>query len=301
MRQARKQVSNSEAPPLQSVPANGRQMVQAELDRRTEGKRLTPAQRRIAQCLTERSEEIGFLSSLELADLAKVSQPSVTRFATALGFDGYLEMRKYLRSSIAPAEAANATRANRYQAAVLADIPNLSELAQSLATQSDIDEIGKALADSRPLAVLGLRASAILARQFQFYASKVHPDIRLIVSGGSMVEDHLEQCMAAGGRTLLVFMMPLYPRETIYALEFARQIGMRIVLVSDASYNDHQKLGDMFLKARINSRLVFDSYAAPAALVSVLLDAMCNSMDGHAQKRLEEVDRSSRKRKVFAS
>jgi len=276
-------------------------MVQAELDRRTEGKRLTPAQRRIAQCLTERSEEIGFLSSLELADLANVSQPSVTRFATALGFDGYLEMRKYLRSSITPAEIPTGARANRYQAAVLADIPNLSELAQSLAAQPEIDEIGKALADSRPLAVLGLRASAILARQFEFYASKVHSDIRLIVTGGSMVEDQLEQCLAAGARTLLVFMMPLYPRETVYALEFARQIGMRIVLVSDASYNDHQKLADMLLKARINSRLVFDSYAAPAALVSVLLDAMCNSMDGQAQKRLEEVDRSSRKRKVFTS
>lgn len=301
MKHDRKQVSNSEAPAHQSVPANGRQMVQAELDRRTEGKRLTPAQRRIAQCLTERSEEIGFLSSLELAELANVSQPSVTRFATALGFDGYLEMRKYLRSSITPAETPAGARANRYQAAVLADIPNLSELAQSLAAQSEIDAIGKALADSHPLAVLGLRASEILARQFEFYASKVHPDIRLIVSGGSMVEDHLEQCMAAGGRTLLVFMMPLYPRETLYALEFARQIGMRIVLVSDASYNDHRKLGDMLLKARINSRLVFDSYAAPAALVSVLLDAMCNSMDGRAQKRLEEVDRSSRKRKVFAS
>jgi DNA-binding MurR/RpiR family transcriptional regulator len=71
--------------------------------------------------------------------------------------------------------------------------------------------------------------------------------------------------------------------------------GLHIVLVSDASYNDHRKLADMLLKARINWRLVFDSYAAPAALVSVLLDAMCNSMDGRAQKRLEGGDRSSRK------
>lgn len=84
-------------------------------------------------------------------------------------------MRKYLRSSITPTEAPTGARASRYQAAVLAAIPNLSELAQSLAAQSEIDEIGKALADSRPLAVLGLRASAILAREFEFYASKDVP------------------------------------------------------------------------------------------------------------------------------
>jgi hypothetical protein len=64
--------------------------------------------------------------------------------------------------------------------------------------------------------------------------------------------------------------------------------GLHIVLVSDASYNDHRKLADMLLKARINWRLVFDSYAAPAALVSVLLDAMCNSMDGRPRSALKE-------------
>jgi len=301
MKQERKQGLKVRVPAHQSVRANSRQTIQAELDRRTEGQRLTPAQRRIAQCLTERFAEIGFLSSMELAQFANVSQPSVTRFAIALGFDGYLEMRKYLRYGISPNDTAADSQTSRYQAAVLAELPHLSELAQSLADESEIDQIGKALAASRPLAVLGLRVSASLATHFEFYASKVHPDVRLIVSGGSMAEDRLDQCVAAGGRTLLAFMMPLYPKETIYALEFARQIGMRIILVSDTSYGDHKKLADTLLKVRINSRLVFDSYAAPVELVSVLLDAMCKSMDGRAQKRLEEVDLSSKKRKIFAS
>ncbi|MCP3461045.1 MurR/RpiR family transcriptional regulator [Bradyrhizobium sp. CCGUVB23] len=300
MKRDNKQVSEAGAP-LQGNQVSDRQAIQAELDRRTEGQRLTPAQRRIAQCLTERSGEIGFLSSMELAEFANVSQPSVTRFAMALGFDGYLEMRKYLRAVVATDETASSAQTNRYQAAALAELANLSELAQSLINESEIDRIGKVLAGSRPLAVLGLRASAGLACQFGFYASKVHPDVRVIESGGSMVEDQLEQCVSAGGRTLLAFMLPLYPKETVRALEFARQIGMHIVLISDASYGDHQKLADMLLKARVSTRLVFDSHAAFAALVSVLLDAMCNNMNGEAQKRLEQIDYSSKKRKVFAS
>ncbi|BBD40249.1 hypothetical protein Amn_51290 [Aminobacter sp. Y103A] len=286
---------------LPGVQSNDRQAIQAELERRAEGQRLTPAQRRIAQCLTEHSAEIGFLSSMELADLANVSQPSVTRFAIALGFDGYLEMRRYLRSGMTGEESVGEAQANRYQAAALAEVGNLNELAQSLADEALVDRFGKALANSRPLAVVGLRASASLATHFCFFASKVHPDVRLIVDGGSMVEDQLEQCVAAGGRTLLAFMMPLYPRETVRALDFARQIGMRVALVSDASYNDHDKHADLLLKARVNTRLVFDSYAASATLVSVLLDAMCNNMNGEAQKRLDQIDQSSKKRKVFTS
>ncbi|PSH63365.1 MurR/RpiR family transcriptional regulator [Phyllobacterium brassicacearum] len=278
-----------------------RQAIQAELDRRAVGQRLTPAQRRIAQCMIEHSAEIGFLSSMELAELANVSQPSVTRFAMALGFDGYLEMRRFLRSGVAGDETVPETETNRYQAAALAEATNLTELAQSLADEALVDQFGKALATSRPLAVLGLRASSGLAAQFCYFASKVHPDVRQIAGGGSLIEDQLEQCQAAGGRTLLAFMMPLYPRETVKALEFARHIGMSVALVSDASYANHDALANIFLKARVSSRLVFDSYSASAMLVSVLLDAMCNNMNGEARKRLDQIDRSSKRRKVFVS
>ena len=276
-----------------------RQTILSEIDRRTAGQRLTPAQRRIAQCMIEHSSQLGFLSSMELAELANVSQPSVTRFAVVLGFDGYLEMRRFLRSSQAGEEPVPDLAANRYQVAVLAEKDNLTELARLLADQQVLDRFGKALAGSRPLAVLGLRASAGLATQFAYFAAKVHPDVRFLTGGGSLIEDQVEQCYAAGGRTMLVFMMPLYPRETVRAIEFARQVGMQIALVADASLNDHEVIADILLTARVNSRLVFDSYAASAVLVSVLLDAMCNCMNGAAQKRLDETDRSSKKRKVF--
>lgn len=288
------------------LPVSGqiadRQAIRAEIDRRAAGQRLTPAQRRIAQCMIEQSSQLGFLSSMELAELANVSQPSVTRFAIALGFDGYLEMRRFLRSGVAgDEEMAPEIEANRYQAAALAEADNLTELAQSLSDTNLIERFGGALAQSRPLAVLGIRASSGLATHFSYFASKVHPDVRLLAGGGSLIEDQIEQCHAAGGRTILAFMMPLYPRETVKALEFARQIGMQVALVSDASYSDHDGIADIVLKARVNTRLVFDSYAASSTLVSVLLDTMCTQMNGEAQKRLDQIDRSSKKRKVFQS
>nr|BAB16152.1 riorf33 [Rhizobium rhizogenes] len=251
--------------------------------------------------MIENSAQLGFLSSMELAELANVSQPSVTRFAVALGFDGYLEMRKFLRTAQPGPDVPAEGQSNRYQAALLAEAANLTELAQGFANEEAIDQFGKALAASRPLAVLGLRASAGLATQFAYFAAKVHPDIRLLASGGSLIEDQIEQCYAAGGRTMLVFMMPLYPRETLKAVELARNAGMKIALVTDAGFTDHEGIADYLLTPRVNSRLVFDSHAAASALVSVLLDSMCTNMNGAAQKRLDAIDRSSKRRKVFAN
>ena len=274
-----------------------RQAVRDELERRSAGQRLTPAQRKIAECLVEHSSQIGFLSSVELADLAGVSQPSVTRFAVILGFKGYLEMRRFLRG-IGGSGQEEKSRGNRFQAAAHAEIQNLSELASMLADDALLAEWGIALASSRPLPVLGLRAAVGLAARFCYFAAKIHPDVRELHGGGSLLEDQIEQAKSAGGKTLLVFMMPLYPRETIKAMEFARQIGLRIALVTDAGYKDYAKRADLMLPVRISTSMVFDSYAAPAALTSVLLDSLYGHMDG-ASKRLETLDRSSSKRKVF--
>ncbi len=61
------------------------------------GRRLSPAQRRIAQYLLDHMPDSAFLSSVALAQRAGVSQPSVTRFASALGFSGYPALREALR------------------------------------------------------------------------------------------------------------------------------------------------------------------------------------------------------------
>ena len=204
-----------------------------------------------------------------------------------------------LRSGAPIAPSATGSAANRFQSAALAEAANVTELARSLDADS-LKAIGKALANSRPLVVLGLRASVGLAEQFCYFGAKVHPDIRITANGGTLIEDQIDQAVAAGGRCLLAFMMPLYPRETLKALQYAKSLGLETVVVSDATYVDHDSVADRVLTARINSRLVFNSYAACAVLVGVLLDAMCDAMADYAQQRLEQNERSSSRRKVFA-
>lgn len=60
--------------------------------------RLSPGQRRIAQYLIEHITEAAFLSITDLAERVGVSQPSVTRFAAAVGFSGYPALREKLQT-----------------------------------------------------------------------------------------------------------------------------------------------------------------------------------------------------------
>src|SRR5438093_2537929 len=148
-----------------------------------DGRRLTPAQRRIAQCLVEHAGQAGYLSSNELADLARVSQPSVTRFATALGFAGYPSLRRRLRDLVGPTGAGPAEADNPLQHAMKAEADRLNRLADLLADPRPVADAGALLSRSRPLPVLGLRAAAPIAGYFGYFAAKIHPDVRVLGAG----------------------------------------------------------------------------------------------------------------------
>ncbi|MFD7733673.1 MurR/RpiR family transcriptional regulator [Kitasatospora phosalacinea] len=267
-----------------------------------EGHRLTPTQRRIAHSLVRHATEAPFLSSVEVAELAGVSQPSVTRFAVALGYDGYPALRKQLRElgvgdGGAPESHHEVVR-NEHQQAVLAEIEHLRHLAELLADPAPIVRAARILAASRPLPVLGLRAASAQARGFSYFAGKVHPDIRLLDEGGSMLADRLEQAAAAGATALLCFALPRYPRELMDALAVARECGLTVLTVADSAFAPVAKLSDVLLPAAVGTGLVFDTACAPMMLGRVLLQTMCDELPG-AEARLEAIEQSATARQLF--
>ncbi|MDT0346848.1 MurR/RpiR family transcriptional regulator [Streptomyces litchfieldiae] len=271
------------------------------LSRLFEGHRLTPTQRRIAQCMVRRADDAPFLSSVELAELAGVSQPSVTRFAVALGFDGYPALRRRLRESlrdggVGPGGARSS--ANVYQRAVLAEIDQLRRLAAELGDPARVEEAGRLLAASRPLPVLGLRAAAAEAHGFAYFAAKVHPGVLLLDEGGSVLIDRIEAAAGDGATALLCFALPRHPREVADALAVARGAGLRVVIVADSTVAPVARPGDLVLSAGVSTALSFDTACAPALLGRAVLEAMCDALPD-AQARLERFDTRAAERGLF--
>lgn len=263
--------------------------------------RLTPTQRRLAQCLTERAAEAPYLSSGELAKLANVSQPSVTRFAVALGFSGYPELRRRLRAVTVNFgnESLEQARRNELQQAAGEEIENITRLQHLLEDRSDIGRASELLAASTPLLVIGLRASTGLANYFGFFASKVHDDVRVLTHGGSLLADQLERAVEGGASAALAFVLPRYPRESLDTLRRARRLGLQIVTITDSEFAPVRDVSDVVLPASVGSRLVFDSQAAPMLLAMLLLQDMCDVDAKSTQMRLEAFEESAARRRLF--
>ncbi|WP_370942070.1 MurR/RpiR family transcriptional regulator [Amycolatopsis sp. cg5] len=259
--------------------------------------RFTPAQRRIASYLLANGEDAAYLTSTELAERAEVSQPSVTRFVALLGFDGYGAFRRHLRQTGRTPPSPDS--GSRFQEGVDADLRNLAELRSTLADERRLRAVAKRLMKSDPLVVMGFRVSAAPATLFGYLAAKIHPDVHVLDSGGSVLGDRLRQARRRGARSAILFALPRYPREARDALLQANDLGLHTVLVTDKSVSPLTPDADDVLSAGVATELVFDSHAAVMSLTAVLLEAMTAAAGAVAQQRLESFEEYAAERELF--
>ncbi|MDY7085347.1 MAG: MurR/RpiR family transcriptional regulator [Actinomycetota bacterium] len=243
--------------------------------------RLSPTQRQIVQRMLGMFPDVAFLSTIEIAERAGVSQPTVTRLATALGFAGYPEFRAAMRQVVFSRDGDVPGR----HSAVDLEVANLAAVRRVLDGDLMTSAV-RLLAASSPLGVIGLRASAALAGYFGYFARRVLPGVQ-VETDAACLDDTLLELRHRGASAVLVFAMPRYPVAAVEALRLARRLGLATVCVTDSPLVPFAADVDVLLVAPVGTGLVFDSHAAVVVLAISLLDAIAGTDPERTQQRLE--------------
>jgi DNA-binding MurR/RpiR family transcriptional regulator len=255
------------------------------------GRRLTPAQRRIAQFVSEEPQRVAMMSSPELADAVGISQPSVTRFAMALGFSGFADLRRALADELLRA-GADVDRAGPPTADPVVDpaASNVAALHRSLPSAEMLLTLGSDLHGAPTLGVFGLRVAEAPARWFHFLAQKVHADVRLVSDGVGHLVDTIGDLRRRDGSWLVAFVLPEYPTEAGRYLELVQQAGVPILLITDSLECPLSQLGQVVITTKVRTGSTFDSIAAPSVIGNVLAEAMITADPPSAAERLEDFE-----------
>ncbi len=128
-------------------------------------RRLSPTQRRVVQSMLDSLPDVAFMSTVDVAELAGVSQPTVVRLASALGFSGYPEFRTAVRrqalSAVEPDHVPK--RRSALGTALASEQSNIAALERTLDDDRAVGAVA-ALAGTNPFGILGIRASSALAQ-----------------------------------------------------------------------------------------------------------------------------------------
>lgn len=265
--------------------------------------------RRLATHVLQNYQEVAFMTATELGMAVEMSQPTVTRFATFLGFDGYPQFVKALqnivrmelkgtdrlRFSSRPASD-SLSRYDEILQQEAAHIERLKEVLESPTFKSAVT----AISEAETVVVTGARIAMVLVQYLAFFLNKVRPGVIGLPGGDSSV---LDQIAGLNPKTTVMVGMafPRYPTEFLNILRYGSQLGFKIVCLTDSLVSPVVRMSHLTLIAPINLATLFDSYTAPMALINLLIDGVGQANPKRTEQRLAQLEEMYGRQQVFHS
>ena len=261
------------------------------------GCKLSKSHRRISDYIVQHYEKAAYMTASRLAEEAGVSESTVIRFATALGYEGYPQLQTSLRELVRH----RLTATQRFE--MTGDISGENVLATVLRAdmqniRSTIEEIDSAafmeavrvISSGRRIFVLGLRSAAPLAEFAGYYLHFIFDDVRVVAAGSIDVFEAISRIES--GDVLLGISFPRYSSRTIEAMTYARSRHAQVIGLTDGPMSPLHEAADICLSVRTDMASFVDSMAAPMSVINALLVALGlknRNVLAERFKQLEEV------------
>ena len=243
------------------------------------GHRLSKSHRRIADYIVAHYDQAVFMTAARLGESVGVSESTVVRFASALGYEGYPQLQRSLQELVSHRLTANqrfeksaAIEPGNVLSTVLkSDMQNLGATLEDLDPQV-FDEVVSRLDAARSIYVIGLRSAAPLAQFLVNYLRYMFDSVRLITGGAADGMEEIVQLQSAD--VLIGISFPRYSARTLEIMRFARHCGAQVVAVTDGPMSPLCEVADACLTAHTDMASFVDSLAAPLSVINALLVAL---------------------------
>jgi DNA-binding MurR/RpiR family transcriptional regulator len=256
---------------------------------------LTSAERKVAHVLLAAYPIAGLESVTALAERAGVSPPTVTRFVTKVGFDGYRSFQHSLRTEVQDGTSSPLVRYERNGSDVATLHDRLDELATVVTgagqtiTPTEFDATVRILADTRrTIWCTGGRLSHIAAEYLSARLQQLRAGTHYVVDGPMPRIDHL---VDVGRRdALVVFDLRRYQPETVEFAHAASDGGATVVLFTDRWLSPIAEVADHVLVTPVETSSPYDSLVAVIAVVEALVTALIAAMPAEGKRRMTALE-----------
>ena len=267
---------------------------------------FSKGQKRIANYILQNSDKAAFMTASKLWKLSGVSESTVVRFASELGYDGYPSMQRALQEMI----RSRLTSTQRIQAAddqfggqdvLTAVIQTDMDKLRMVSDEADRTEFSKAvdvILGARHIYILGTRSSYFVAGYLNFYLHLLTGNVTLVQSNAA--GEIFEQLLRIGpGDVMIAISFPRYSKVTMNTVKFAQDRGATIVAVTDNELSPVYQMADAALLAPSEMISFVDSMVAPLSLINALLIAVGRRMGTDVARTFADLEDIWNKYGVF--
>ncbi len=253
------------------------------------GGTLTPTERRIAEAVLAEPTLLAFGTVSDLADRVGTSRPSIVRFATKLGFDGYTQLQQHVRSDLSHQLSRPSERIRRDDEKT---VPARVAINDAIASAFDALE-GERLAELVDPVVAAEQVWVLSGETSQAGAHALQSGLSMVRPGVRSLEEHsyATELSDAGPRdAAVVFDFHRYRRQVSVATRALAEAGVTIVAITDSPLSPLVELADTWCQIEVPPIGPFDS-SVPVVLVCELLVArVAKNLQHNATNRIDRIE-----------
>ena len=248
----------------------------------TQYEKFSKGQRLLADYIIENYDKAVFLTAAKLGEVVGVSESTVVRFATQLGYSGYPGFQKALeelvRNKLNSIQRMEVTYGRISQSEILETVlqSDIEKIKVTLTNidQSAFDRAVDIILQARKIYVIGIRSCAPLANFLQFYLNFLFDNVILVNTNCS--SEIFEQLIRIGQEDAIIgISFPRYSQLTRTALSFSKKREAKVITLTDSERSPMTEYSDCNLIARSDMASIADSLVAPLSVINALVVALC--------------------------
>ena len=250
---------------------------------------LTPTQRRIAEAALAEPTLLAFCTVSDLAGRVGTSRPSIVRFATKLGFDGYTDLQQHIRDDLSHRLSRPSERIRSDEDPGVSARATINDAISSVfdAVEGDrIDALVTPIVCGRKIWVLSGETSQACAHALRSGLSMVRPGVRALEehSYGTELSD------ATPGDTAIVIDFPRYRKQVTLAASVLAETGVTVVAITDSPLSPLVALADTWSQIKVPAVGPFDSSVPIVAMCELLVAKVARELQDVATDRIDRIE-----------
>lgn len=253
---------------------------------------MSKSHKTIANFIFDHYDQAVFMTAARIGEELGISESTVVRFASYLGYAGYPEFQSSLAEWVKnklnavqkmDAKYGTSTQSEILNAVLKADIANVKDTLESM-DPAAFDAAVRTILSAKTVYILGVRSCEPLADFLHFYLNMIRGNVVNLKT--TSVTEIFEQMLRIGDEDAFIgISFPRYSMRTLKAMEFARDRNAKVLSITDSARSPMTIYSSCNLVAKSDMVSIVDSLVAPLSVINALVVALC-------MQRPEEVKQS---------
>lgn len=258
---------------------------------------FSKSHKKIANFILEHYDEAPYITAAKLGQSVGVSESTVVRFATEIGYSGYPEMQKAIsdamRSQLTAAQRVSVTSGrvdsdNVLEHVLASDMHNIRKSLEQI-DKADFEKIVEAIVRAKNIYILGVRSSASLASFLSFYLNLISPNVHNVLA--STTSELFEEILRINdGDVFIGISFPRYSKRTLKAINYAKSRSATVISITDSPSSPLASAADLCLTACSDMVSFVDSLVAPLSVINALLVSISMKKQHEIVETLEQLE-----------